>query len=263
MGRGGGKGKRSALPIIRDEVLEFRSSLTAETDRGVALVCAAYLETELEALLRRSFVNAPKVVEHLFEPSGSIGTLSSKIDLALATAKIDLETHRGLHLIRKIRNEFAHDHKARSFTDEDIAARCRELIGLNPYPEAGPRNLLIRASMSILAIVHARSKKTRHRPMKGGVIAFVESSRPMFLKVREATEKIVATLDVDQIKGLENPSTRLAAQKNIVAKILREVVNPKIADKLTRSAETGGWPSSPTGPIASKLKYDGGGPHLG
>jgi hypothetical protein len=96
MGRRVAKRKRSALPIIRDEVLEFRSSLTPETDRGVALVCAAYLETELEALLRKSFVNSPKVVEHLFEPSGSMGTLSSKIDLALATGKIEPETHRGL-----------------------------------------------------------------------------------------------------------------------------------------------------------------------
>lgn len=64
MGRGVAKRKRSALPAIRDEVLEFRSSLTPETDRGVALVCAAYLETELGALLRKSFVNSPKVVEH-------------------------------------------------------------------------------------------------------------------------------------------------------------------------------------------------------
>src|SRR3954467_15011221 len=92
-----GKNKRPALPMIRNEVLEFRSSLTPETDRGVALVCAAYLETELEGLLRKAFVDVPKVVEHLFEPSGTIGTLSSKIDLALAIGQIESETHRGLH----------------------------------------------------------------------------------------------------------------------------------------------------------------------
>jgi len=215
--------------------MEFRSSLTPETDRGVALVCAAYLETELENLLRRSFVNAPKVVEHLFEPSGSLGTLSSRIDLALAAGNIDLEAHRGLHLIRKIRNEFAHDHKLRSFTDQDIAARCRELIGLNPYPEASPRDLFIRASMAVLAMVHERSKKTRRKPMKSGVTALVESNRPLFLKVREVTERIVSNLDGDQRGRLENPSTRLAAQKNILAKILGEVVNPRIeVNKATR-----------------------------
>jgi hypothetical protein len=34
-----------------DEVLEFRSSLTGETDRGCALTAAAYLGDELEKLL--------------------------------------------------------------------------------------------------------------------------------------------------------------------------------------------------------------------
>lgn len=93
-----------------------------------------------------------------------MGTLSSKIDMAFATGNIEPETHRGLHLIRKIRNEFAHDHKARSFTHQDIAARCQELVSLNPYPEASPRDLFIRASMSILAMIHTRIKKTRHKP---------------------------------------------------------------------------------------------------
>ena len=234
MGKDGRKRKSSVVPIIRDEVLEFRSSLKTETDRGVALVCAAYLETELETLLRRSFVNAPKVVEHLFEPSGPIGTLSSETDLALAIGKIDFDAHRGLHLIRKIRNEFAHDHQVRSFTDNDIAARCRELIGLNPYPEADSRDLFIRASMSILAILHAQSKKTKRRRMKSGVGALVESSRPIFLKVREATEKIVAALGDHEIEELENPTTRLVAQRRILAKLLGEVGNPKIPGKLTR-----------------------------
>ena len=225
MGRSVGKSKRSAQPIIPDEVLEFRASLTPETDRGVALVCAAYLERELETLLRKSFVKAPKVIEHLFESSGSIGTLSSKVDLALATGQIELATHRGLHLIRKIRNEFAHDHKVRSFMDQDIAARCRELVGLNPYPEAGPRDLFIRASMSILAMVHGQTKRIRHKPMKSRAAALVESSRPMFLKVREATERIVANLDDNQIKKLGNPSTRVAAEKSIIATILGQVIN--------------------------------------
>ena len=71
--------------------------------------------------------------------------------------------------------------------------------------------------------------------MESGVTALVESNRPLFLKVREVTERIVSNLDGDQRKRLENPSTRLAAQKNILAKILGEVVNPRIeVNKATR-----------------------------
>jgi hypothetical protein len=64
--------------------------------------------------------------------------------------------------------------------------------------------------------------------MKSGATTFVEANRSTFLKVRDATERIVANLDDDQLKRLENPSTRLAAQKSILAKILGQVVNRKI-----------------------------------
>ncbi len=153
------KKKRSKIvcPFLNEEVMAFRSSLDVETDRGVALVCAAYLEEELEKLLRKSFVNVSKVVDTLFEPSGPLGTFSSKIDLAFAIGSIQAEPHRALRRIRKIRNEFAHQHKARSFTDVKISDRCRELIDLNPLPaEDHPRHLFIRGTITILAMIHAK-----------------------------------------------------------------------------------------------------------
>jgi hypothetical protein len=72
-------GKESRWPKF-EEVAIFRSTLNAETDRGVALVCAAYLEGELESLLKKTFVNEPKIVGRLFQyPGPSVHLLPSDL----------------------------------------------------------------------------------------------------------------------------------------------------------------------------------------
>jgi hypothetical protein len=61
-----------------DEVVKFRQSLTSETDRGCALMAAAYLDAELEKLLSKHFVNSDKVKEEIFGHSRPLGSFSEK-----------------------------------------------------------------------------------------------------------------------------------------------------------------------------------------
>src|SRR5206468_5368147 len=91
-----------------DEVADFRFSLSNETDRGAALVCAAFLEEDLKALLERYFTDVPKVVSRLLDQSGPLATFSAKIDLSFVSGLISEEMYRALHLLRRIRNSFAH-----------------------------------------------------------------------------------------------------------------------------------------------------------
>jgi hypothetical protein len=49
------------LPPWFDKLVEFRESLTPETDRGCALMAAAFLDTKLQELLQRCFVNEPEI----------------------------------------------------------------------------------------------------------------------------------------------------------------------------------------------------------
>ena len=111
-----------------DEVMEFRSSLTPETDRGCALMAAAFLDSELELLLRAFVVKNKKVEDEMFGQSKPIGAFSSRIDLAYLLGLISADTRRDLHLIRKIRNDFGHVHRPISFEDQAIVNRCHELI---------------------------------------------------------------------------------------------------------------------------------------
>ena len=60
-------------------VFEFRKTLTPETDRGCALMAAAYLDDRLGALLRAVFVDSD-IAGELLEQSKPLGTFSSRID---------------------------------------------------------------------------------------------------------------------------------------------------------------------------------------
>jgi DNA-binding MltR family transcriptional regulator len=139
------------LPRL-DEVMEFRLSLNAETDRGCALMAAAYLDAELESLLRVHFVQNKTVADDLLGQNRPLGTFSSRIDLAYALGLIPTTSFRDLHLIRKIRNDFAHKAAPLSFEYDPMAARCRELCHAEVLGKAArPRARFTRSVLGVLA----------------------------------------------------------------------------------------------------------------
>jgi DNA-binding MltR family transcriptional regulator len=146
-----------------DVVCEFRSGLTQETDRGCALMAAEYLANELNEALRRLFVDDPGACESVLEdPNGALGKLSSRIDCAYLLGLIGPIARREMHLVRKIRNEFAHSYKPLTFSDQNIANRCRELRAHVLIPDDSPRANFTRSVMGLLAVVHARLLSIRH-----------------------------------------------------------------------------------------------------
>jgi hypothetical protein len=90
-----------------------------ESDRGVAIFAATLLEDDLESLLRSCCLNDPvsvrKVVDPLFNVYAPFSTFSAKIQVAYALGLIPKNLYKTLTLIRKMRNDFAHDRKVVSF----------------------------------------------------------------------------------------------------------------------------------------------------
>lgn len=138
-----------------DDVMEFRSSLNSESDRGCALMAAAFLDAELGALLRKCLVANDRVAEDLLGQSRPVSTFSSRIDLAYMLGLIDPVTHRDLHLIRKIRNDFGHVHAPLTFDDKAITARCHELKMHFRSAEISPRKIFMSCAVGSLAIIHS------------------------------------------------------------------------------------------------------------
>ena len=116
------------LPPWFHKAIAFRQTLDRETDRGGALMAAAYLDTKLvEELLRKCFVNESETADDLLGQNKPLGTFSSRIDLAYLLGHLGKDIRRDLHLARRIRNDFAHVVDLIDFTHPPIAARCREL----------------------------------------------------------------------------------------------------------------------------------------
>ena len=146
-----------------DVVVDFRLSLRKETDRGCALMAAEFLSSELGVLLRRRFVDDGKACDAVLEDSnGALSTFSSRIDFAYLLGLIGPEARRELHIVRKIRNEFAHDYKPLDFSAERIVNRCRELRLHVILPDEKPRAHFNRSVMGLLAVIHASMLYAKH-----------------------------------------------------------------------------------------------------
>jgi len=117
---------------MADRFLALKKQLRSETDRGAVIVAAALLEDTLEHMLSARLVPSPERDDELFSgPYAPLSTFSAKIDFAYRIGLIRLSVRSSLHLLRKIRNEFAHSAMEGSFESQSVSSRLRELFKLN------------------------------------------------------------------------------------------------------------------------------------
>lgn len=144
------------------EVMLFRATLDYETDRGCALMAAAYLDSQLEELLKKSFVDDADVAPDVLGMMRPLGTFSSRIDSTYLLGHIGPKLRRDLHLIRRIRNEFGHKATPLDFKSEGIASRCLELYHSLREAGAPPRDHFTNAVLCMLAQIQGRIELQTH-----------------------------------------------------------------------------------------------------
>ena len=108
----------------KDEVAAFYER---GSDRAVAVVCLAIVENRLIDLLKAAMRKDEKTQGELFNPSGPIGNLATKIKLAYMLGLIHADVYSDLRLVTKIRNEFAHSVRITSFDEPSIKNRIEGL----------------------------------------------------------------------------------------------------------------------------------------
>lgn len=194
-----------------DEVIEFRHSLTSESDRGCALLAASYLDGEIETLLKRHFVDEPNVVAEMLSPNGPIGSFSTRIDLAFLLGLIGSTARRDLQLIRKIRNDFGHCPHPLTFDEPSIAARCREMRLTIVEKDARPRQHFTNAVLGVTASIHVAHASCQHLA-PGHDTVLDEATKA---KVRALVTRLLAELlgeHGDGEQGVRTLVTRLLAE---------------------------------------------------
>ena len=99
-----------------------------ESDRGCALILTANLDDRLMGLLKNFFVAEPaKRHDAMFKGSGCLATFSSRIRICYSTGLLNDDERHDLDLIRRIRNDFAHDGNSIGFEAGTVRDRCNSL----------------------------------------------------------------------------------------------------------------------------------------
>lgn len=177
-------------PRIRvpTDIVKLRRTLGKETDRGCALASAAYLETEIRHLLRAYLVDDEQLAADLLEGAGPLSSFAATINLACGLGLIARGARRDLHLIRRVRNMFAHQAGQISFDDEPIASRCGELYYDLWQESMPPRDKFIRVTMGILGAIIGKKANVRHRrPAKEVDLSTLET-RKLAVTMKKALE---------------------------------------------------------------------------
>ena len=111
-----------------DAVIRLQAELKDESPRGVVLIATAMLEEALRELLVAYLVpNASSSDTLLDGLNSAVGTFSSKIDIAYRLGLVSHSFCRDLHVIRRIRNDVAHQPKGFKFEDASPEQRILAL----------------------------------------------------------------------------------------------------------------------------------------
>jgi|WetSurMetagenome_2_1015567.scaffolds.fasta_scaffold45107_1 DNA-binding MltR family transcriptional regulator len=175
-----------------DQVIEFRHSLNDETDRGCALMSAAFLEKTIEDELKKVFVKDKGITKSVFDFNGALGTFSAKIQIIYLLGYIDKITYNDLQMIRKIRNEFAHTSKVLRFDDSKIASMILNLQSYLVNNEMTKRTVFIRASLGVLASINCISIKNKEIIELESKLPILEKRIEIGNEIEEEVEKVFA-----------------------------------------------------------------------
>jgi mannitol operon repressor len=97
-----------------------------ESPRGMVLVSCGFLEQQLRDVLAASMRDGSHVGDLLDGASAPLGTFSARIAATYALGLITENEHHDLTLLRRIRNDFAHD-IATTFETQSVIDRCKKL----------------------------------------------------------------------------------------------------------------------------------------
>lgn len=107
---------------------KFLNAYSGADDRSCAILFGSYLESETIDSITRVAVHSEHMDKKLIRGAGPLSSFSARIDLLFAFGLVEENVFKDLHLIRKIRNKFAHEIDIHTFGTEPIMSWVNELI---------------------------------------------------------------------------------------------------------------------------------------
>jgi DNA-binding MltR family transcriptional regulator len=117
----------------------FKREFEKESDRACVILSVAMLDRALETFLKARLVPISSSEDELLEGAyAPISTFNARIELTHRIGLISTQLRRDLHIIRKIRNDFAHNIEGCTFEDPSVRSRIIELSCSSSMMEALP-----------------------------------------------------------------------------------------------------------------------------
>jgi hypothetical protein len=153
-------------PDQEEFMVEFNKELSKGSDRALVLVAGAMTDELLRRLLQAAL---PYSSDSLFEGSNApLGTWSDRSSVVRALGLISADDLRRLNLLRKMRNEMAHQ-LSLTLSDAAFVSRVREFwIGINVTGEfANDRVKFGSACFYLVTMLSVRiAEVKRHPPIR-------------------------------------------------------------------------------------------------
>jgi len=113
---------------VLSEADSLRDYLIGTDSRTFCILAISFMED----MLRRTFIQHWKIegksaLDNYFGSNGPLNTFSQRVLVATGLAWMTMEDQRQTSLLRKIRNEFAHNHKVMALADEPLASWANAL----------------------------------------------------------------------------------------------------------------------------------------
>jgi len=131
--------------------------INGQSDRGAAIVGMAWLEESIATALESFLHSHPKSWDRLFKGAGPLANFAAKIDLSRLLGLITDTIWSDLHVMRSIRNDFAHQvahkesHGKLTFETPYIRDKCMSLKCVKHEDLTEPRSAFIRACAVLYA----------------------------------------------------------------------------------------------------------------
>ncbi|WP_296577428.1 hypothetical protein [Phreatobacter sp.] len=109
------------------------AELAVATDRSAAILGASIVDVELTAMIRRFLRDDPKLFAEAINGNGFLSSFSARINIAYMINIYGNTAYADLNLIRKVRNDFAHDLRKGDFEEGSIRGRCAALKAPDDY----------------------------------------------------------------------------------------------------------------------------------
>ena len=97
-------------------------------DHVTVIIAVSKIDEALNFLITQRLMPCPSKDDEFLESERGVGTFSNRIELAFRLGVIDSSLARALHLMRKIRNDFAHSSEEQKLEKSPHLDRINELI---------------------------------------------------------------------------------------------------------------------------------------